>query len=333
MKAAAARLPSPPRRPWPWIALLAVVLALAFLGSRGIWDPDEGRYTNVALNMLDSGDWLNPRRNDEVGHWTKPPLTYWAIAGSIAAFGQTPFAARLPAAASYLLCVLLVALIARRIAPGSARTAAVVYATMLFPFGATQFITTDYVLAATVTLAMWAFVEARFGAGRHALRWLALMWAGLGLAFLAKGPPGLLPLLPILAYDWLLRAQVRHRVLQWSGLLAFVAIALPWYAAVIHGNPGLLRYFLGEEVVGRIAGNEFRRHGEWWGWLEIYVPTLLVGTLPWTGALWRWLRALPAQLRDWRVPARRGGRRAWLLATLWLALPLIVFCLSRSRLP
>ncbi|HEY4561223.1 MAG TPA: glycosyltransferase family 39 protein [Lysobacter sp.] len=333
MSAAPAWLPPALRRPWLWIALLAVVLALGFLGSRGIWDPDEGRYTNVALNMLDSGDWLNPRRNDEVGHWTKPPLTYWAIASSIAVFGQTPFAARLPAAVSYLLCVLFVALIARRLAPGSARTAAVAYATMLFPFGATQFITTDYVLAATETLAVWAFVEARFGATRRSLRWLVLMWAGFGLAFLTKGPPGLLPLLPILAYDWLLRGHARHRVLQWSGVLVFVAIALPWYAAVIHGNPGLLRYFLGEEVVGRIASNEFRRHGEWWGWLEIYVPTLLVGTLPWTGTLWRWLRALPAQLRDWRVPAVRGEQRGWLLATLWLALPLLVFCLSRSRLP
>ena len=53
------------------VALLALVLAFPFLGSRGIWEPDEGRYTNVAINMVESGDWLNPRRNDDVGHWTK----------------------------------------------------------------------------------------------------------------------------------------------------------------------------------------------------------------------------------------------------------------------
>ena len=39
------------RKPGFWIALLAVFLGLALLGHRGIWDPDEGRYTNVALNM------------------------------------------------------------------------------------------------------------------------------------------------------------------------------------------------------------------------------------------------------------------------------------------
>ena len=88
------------RSPTFWIAAMAIVLALGFLGTRGIWDPDEGRYTNVALNMLDSGDWLNPRRSNEVGHWTKPPLTYWAIASSVAVFGQNAFAARLPSALS-----------------------------------------------------------------------------------------------------------------------------------------------------------------------------------------------------------------------------------------
>ena len=106
------------RSPALWTAALATVLALMFLGSRGIWDPDEGRYTNVALNMLDSGDWLNPRRNDEIGHWTKPPLTYWAIASSVMVFGTNTWAARLPAALSYLLCTWLAWRIAARLAPG-----------------------------------------------------------------------------------------------------------------------------------------------------------------------------------------------------------------------
>jgi 4-amino-4-deoxy-L-arabinose transferase-like glycosyltransferase len=176
------------------IAALALTLALLFLGHRGIWDPDEGRYTNVALHMLDTGNWIEPHRSDEIAHWTKPPLAYWAIASSVAVFGHNPWAARLPAALSYLLCVWLAWRIALRLAPGSQSQAALAYATMLFPIGAAQLITTDYVLAACETLAMWAFVEARFGARAAAGRWLIVMWAGFALAFLAKGPPGLLPL-------------------------------------------------------------------------------------------------------------------------------------------
>jgi 4-amino-4-deoxy-L-arabinose transferase-like glycosyltransferase len=150
------------RREWLWVALFAIVTTCAFLGLRGIWDPDEGRYTNVALNMLESGDWLIPRRSAEVGHWTKPPLTYWAIASSVWALGSTALAARLPSALAHLLCVLLVGRIAHRLVPGQGTRAALVYAAMLFPFGAAQYVSTDYVLTAMETLAMWAYVEARF---------------------------------------------------------------------------------------------------------------------------------------------------------------------------
>ncbi|MFO1474646.1 MAG: hypothetical protein U1F20_09105 [Lysobacterales bacterium] len=63
------------------------------------------------------------------------------------------------------------------------------------------------------------------------------------------------------------------------------------------------------------------------------LPTLLLGTLPWTPALLRWARRLPADVRGWwRNPQRRTAERPWLFATLWLLLPLLVFCLSRSRI-
>lgn len=324
-------MPRMPRSPALWVAMLAILLALGFLGSRGIWDTDEGRYTNVALNMLDSGDWLHPRRSDDVGHWTKPPLTYWAVAGSIAVFGSTPWAARLPIALAYLLSVWLTGRIARRIAPGSEVSAALIYATMLLPFGAAQWISTDYPLAAFETLAMWAYVEARYGGSP---RWLLLTWGGFALAFMTKGPPALVPLLVIVLIDWWMPPGRAHRVLRWSGLGLFVLLALPWYLAVIGNTPGLLDYFVGDEVIGRVATGEFGRHGGWYGWMTIYAPTLVVGTLPWTPALGRWLRALPASIKRWR---RDGSQRAadapWLLLALWVWVPLLLFCLAQSRLP
>lgn len=324
------------RTPGFWICALVVSLAFGFLGSRGIWDPDEGRYTNVALNMLDSGDWLNPRRHHEVGHWTKPPLTYWAIASSVAVFGHNPWAARLPAALAYLLSVWLVWRLARRLQPGTQWPSAVVYATMLLPVGASQLITTDYLLAAFETLAMHAFVEAfwRGGRDRRALGWVALMWVAFALAFLTKGPPALLPLLVVFAFNLLLPHERRRRTLHWWGLALFVLLALPWYVAVILDHPGLFAYFIGDEVVNRIATHEFGRHGEWYGWLQVYVPTLLVGTLPWTAPLWGWVRTLPAQLRRWyRNPTARSEDAPTLLLVLWIGLPLLVFCLSQSRMP
>jgi 4-amino-4-deoxy-L-arabinose transferase-like glycosyltransferase len=327
-------MPASPRRTGRWIALLAIVLAFGLLGLRGIWDPDEGRYTNVAMHMLDRGDWVYPHRSDEVGHWTKPPLTYWAIAGSVATFGRNPWAARLPAALAFLLCTWLVWRIARRLVPGGEDQAALAFATMAMPFGASQLITTDFLLAGWETLAMWAFVEARWGEPARARQWGLLLWAAFALAFLTKGPPGLLPLAAMLAFDLLQPRGQRGHLFGFAGPALFLLLAAPWFVVVMLGTPGLFHYMIGDEVVNRIATNEFRRFGTWYGWLQVYVPTLLLGTLPWTPALLRWARRLPADVRGWwRAPQRRREQREWLLPTLWLLLPLLVFCLSRSRLP
>ncbi|MUV13201.1 phospholipid carrier-dependent glycosyltransferase [Lysobacter sp. HX-5-24] len=320
------------RKPTFWVAIIAVCVSLLFLGHRGTWDPDEGRYTNVGLNMLDSGDWLNPRRNEEVGHWTKPPMTYWAIASSVAVFGVNTWAARLPAALSYLLCVWLVWRMARRLSPGSEAAASLAYATMLLTIGASQYITTDFILTAFSTFAMHGFVEARFGDSRRRW-WIATLWIGFALAFLTKGPPTLLPLLAVITFDALIPGKQRPRVFGWSALL-FPVLALPWYFAVVRLHPGLLEHFLGAEVIKRVASDDFSRHGEWYGFLVVYVPTLLLGTLPWTPTLLRWCKSLPADVRRWwGNGAQRAADAPWVLLMLWIVLPLLVFCLARSRMP
>jgi 4-amino-4-deoxy-L-arabinose transferase-like glycosyltransferase len=316
-----------------WLVALSVLLAFAFLGSRGLFDPDEGRYTNVALTMLDSGDWVDPRRNEDTGHWTKPPLTYWAIGASVAAFGQNTWAARLPMALSYLACALLCWRLARRLAPGRESLAALVYLTMLMPFGASQLVTTDFLLSAFQALAVFAFVESRFRE-RGPGAWPWLMWVGFALAFMTKGPPALLPMAAVLVFAWLSPpARPASRWQQFGGLLLFVALAAPWFVYVTHEHPGLMSYFLGSEVVARVATDKFARHGEWYGWAEVYVPTLLLGSLPWTGRLLSWLRGLPAAFARWRATAARVEEAPLLLVALWVLLPLLVFCISRSRLP
>lgn len=312
---------------------IAVLLAFAFLGTRGIWDPDEGRYTNVAINMLDSGDWVHPMRNDHVGHWTKPPLTYWAIAASVAAFGSNPWAARLPCALAYLICCWMVWRMARHLVPERATQAALIYATMLLPFGATQLVTTDFLLAAATSTAMACWIESRDAEQAHAWRWVLLMWAAFGIAFLIKGPPSMLPLLVIVACRWLVAVPRYSMAQHIVGIAVFALIALPWYLVVTRDTPGLLDYYLGVELIDRLTEPELARHGEWYGWLQVYAPTLLLGTLPWTHHLWRWLRSVPASMRVWRERQARIKDSTSVILLLWVAMPLIVFCLSRSRMP
>ncbi len=55
-------------------------------------EPDESRYAQIALEMVNSGDYLVPRLQGEP-YLDKPPLLYWATAASFNLFGQSELAA------------------------------------------------------------------------------------------------------------------------------------------------------------------------------------------------------------------------------------------------
>jgi 4-amino-4-deoxy-L-arabinose transferase len=97
-------------------------------------------------------------------------------------------------------------------------------------------------------------------------------------------------------------------------------------------HPGLLGYFVGDEVVGRAVSNEFKRNPQWYKPFVIYLPVLILGQGAWLVAAAR----LPAREglsspRAIWARLRRGDAGSFLL--LWLLLPLAVFWLSSSRLP
>jgi 4-amino-4-deoxy-L-arabinose transferase-like glycosyltransferase len=316
------------RHPLRALLALALLLGLSFQGTRGLWEPDEGRYTNVALQMLHGGDWVSLRRNETALHFTKPPVTYWAIATSVSAFGRNEWAVRLPIALAYVLTILLSYRLGRQFVPATPWLPALLYASFPVPFFAANTVNTDTMLAAMETLAVACHVRARFGGG--SARWLDAMWAVFGLAFLTKGPPALLPLAAILVFE--LSQKSALQLLRPLGLLAFAVVGFTWFAVVIHLHPGLLDYFLGHEVYARIATDQLKRFPQWYGPLVVYLPTLLLGTLPWLPVLAR---------RWWRAaPTGNGLASRWRQLPLelkyllcWLLLPLLVFCLARSRLP
>ena len=100
-----------------WLVALLCLMAFAFQGTRGIWEPDEGRYSSAGINMHESGDWLIPTIDGEHPHLTKPPMTYWALAASFALLGHNEWAARLPSAIAYIGTGLFVFGLGRRLCP------------------------------------------------------------------------------------------------------------------------------------------------------------------------------------------------------------------------
>lgn len=315
-----------------WVLLLGLLLGFAFQGTRGLWSPDEGRYVDAALQMLDSGNYLAPAYSPSELNFSKPPLTYWVIAASLNVFGRHNWAARAPCALIYLATLALLYFMGRRTSPNKPWLPALVYATSLFPFATANIISTDVLLTLVEGMAALGFIIATWSetpGQRHYGPWL--MWLGFGLAFLTKGPPGLLPLLAIMVFTTLCGGgRAMARLFHPIGLAIFLVVGFTWYAVAIAQYPGLLHYFLHEEVYGRVFTAMHKRHAGAFGWAIAFLPVLVAGTLPW----WR---GAARSIRDMATPSLwarwRKDRSIELFLALWFSLPFLIFCLARSRLP
>ncbi len=292
------------------LAAVALFLLAVPAGLMGLLEPTETRYAQIAREMRASGDWMAPRL-DGLLHLHKPPLAYWAAGAGMQVFGANAWGARVPVALASVLTLLFTASAARR------RFGALLQSTTL-----PAWLLLGCVLFATVgrTLASDPFLAAAV-TGWWALAPSPWALALLGVGFLAKGPVVLLPtLLPVLlAAPWRReRAPLALLGPAWGWLLA-AAIALPWFVAMAVRTPGLLPYWLGNQLWERYATTVHQRGGPPWYFLGV----LIAGALPWTPAL------IAGLVHVWRERARLEAR----LLLLWLLAPLAVFSCSGSKLP
>ena len=329
-------LPSVRRFDWRGFLLvggIALVGAVSFQGSRGIFQTTEGRYAECARETLASGDYDDPILNGQP-HWTKPPLTYMAIMAGMRAFGHSPWGVRSYLVAAMVLSALAVWLAGTFIwgAP-TGFWAGLVFATSPFVVGAANVVSSDLLTTLWVALAFAAFWH---GHARQSPISILAMWVFLGLGFLTKGPPALLiPAagLPLAAVR--LRRGGNVHFPSWLtliGLGLFVLVGVLWYLEEAEHTPGLIAYWLGHELVGRNLGGEFNRNPGLLPVFTMYLPILLFGTGPWLPLAM--FRGCP--LRDWKtapgdLPAAARAARVSLAAGV--AISFAVFALSRSKLP
>ncbi len=285
------------------VLLLALSLLLFFLGlgSLGLTDRDEGSNAEAAREMVETGDWVSPTLNYQP-RFAKPVFIYWLMSGAYTLFGVNEFTARLHSA---LFGVALIALqylfLSRLRGPTVGLLGALMLLLNVEMVALGRMALTDSVLIFFTTLSLYGFWLGLHGEGRerHAI-WL--LYIGMGLGTLTKGPVGLaVPLLAIVPYLTVTKRwrQFWDRGYPLAGLILCAAIALPWYAAMLTRHGSRYTESAQADTIGRFLST-IGGHG---GTLLFYIPILLFGFFPWSGFL---IVGLYLSLKNWREARGTG---------------------------
>jgi len=224
--------PFSPRLAAALVLAAGVVLLIPGLGNRDLWNPNEPVFAEGAREMLARGDFLVPWVNGGL-YVDKPILYFWAIlAGSAPAGRVTETAARLPSAIASVLVLLAVYRFgARAWSVRAGLLGALALATMPIFLWEGRFAQMDPMLALFMFCCVTSYYRAR---EERAPLWLAAAGAWAGLAFLTKGPVGLV--LPgaaaLIHLLWEREARFLLRPAWLAGAAAFALVGLPWYCAV-----------------------------------------------------------------------------------------------------
>ena len=312
-------------------ALVVLVSALPGLLTLPPLDRDESRFAQATAQMLETGDPVNIRFQDQARD-KKPVGIHWLQAASVALFSAAeardirPY--RLPSLLGAMLAAAACAWgAAAAYGPRGGTVAGCVLGAGLLLSSEAFIGKTDAVLCGVVTLAMAGlgrlYLQANGStqAGRGGVeRWA--LWGGLALGILVKGPVA--PMVVGLTVAALAIADRRARWigrLGWSwGPLVVLLVCAPWaFAITVATDGGFWTGAVGGDIAPKIAGAH-ETHGGLPGLHVLLAPVL---SFP-SGFL------LPAAaVAGWR----RRQEPATRFALAWLVPAWIAFELMPTKLP
>ena len=234
--------------------------------------------------------------------------------------------------------------------------AAALLATTPFYFGLSQILILDMPLTALMTVGLAAFwfaydadralhpVERRGGglplpsgegqgegnsAPSRTMRrqgLLLVLYVATALGVLTKGPVAAVLIGGIIVVFLILQRDIR--ALRWLlsplGIVAFLAIALPWFVLVSQRNPEFLDFFVVDQHLKRFLAPNEHQQGLWF-----FFPIVWGGILPWSA----FVLFAPGLLRRFGARlVRRQLSAATLFCLVWSGVVFVFFSLSGSKL-
>jgi 4-amino-4-deoxy-L-arabinose transferase-like glycosyltransferase len=226
------------------------------------------------------------------------------------------------------LVVAVILKILKRFRPGFELNDTLIAAAAAGVVGFARSASTDMPLAAMFTISLLAWYAWYESESR---RYLALAYFFLALGMLAKGPiaPALAAVIVVIFAVSKKDYALIWKTLWLPGLLLFAAVALPWHVAVQIKNPEFFQVFIVQQNFARFGTNLYRHAQPFW----FYLPVVLLGLVPWIVFV---IAALGETIRVWWTERRdtlqsESALNAFLV--IWMAVPIVFFSISRSKLP
>lgn len=306
------------------VLLIALIVVLPGIASMPVTDRDEARFAQASKQMLETGDLIDIRFQDEP-RWKKPIGIYWLQAASAQVLGGGPeagiWAYRVPSAIAAIFAALLTVWAARPLVGNRAAVlAGAMLATSLLLVGEANIAKTDAALLASAVAALGGMAHLIIGTGGRGAA--LIFWFGIAAGILLKGP--IVPAIAVLTFAWIWVFERTRppfaRFRPGAGIGLTVLLVAPWLIAIwIVSDGAFFAEALGRDMGAKLTSGQ-EKH---WG------PPGLYSLLVW-GTFWPWAALLPvAALTLWH---RR--KETWLILLTGWVLPFwVVLEIVPTKLP
>lgn len=295
---------------------------ITLLGSHALLIPDEGRYSEIAREMLARGDYITPHLNGII-FLDKPILFYWLEALSIKLFGLQEWSLRLwPALFGIAGCLMMYIAGCLLFSRRAGILAALILSTTILYFLSAHYVNMDLEVAVWVSAALLSFIVSMQHDNK---KFLLLAYVFSGLAVLTKGLIGIvIPALVIGLWGVCLkRWNLLFKIYLPAGLSIVLIIAAPWYILAQRATPDFFHYFFVTQHFSRFLTHDFNGHQAFW----FYLPVVLIGFFPWSVFLFQMLiKKIPEVWKD----AKKYSSDLFLL--LWTLVIFLFFSWPPSKI-
>ncbi|CTQ63864.1 Undecaprenyl phosphate-alpha-4-amino-4-deoxy-L-arabinose arabinosyl transferase [Roseibium alexandrii] len=311
------------------LLLLALALVLFVPGQWTVppLDRDEPRFTQATKQMLETGDYVDIRFQDQARH-KKPVGIYWLQAAAVKLTGHDASAPlwvyRLPSIIGATLSVLAVFWLARAFMGPSGALVAGGFVVLAIILGVeARLAKTDATLFATIVIAQGALARLWLRNSSDRAWGLAFVfWTALAASVLVKGPVG-----PMVVGFTVVGLVITGRNLSWfkgavplAGFIWFFLLVLPWFVAIWIATDGtFFTEAIGKDLLGKVSEGQ-EGHGA--------PPLTHLGAM--FGVFWPlpafFMLALPMMWRERKSPLV-------IFAACWFFPSWVVFELVATKLP